>query len=161
MQKYTSANTSINKNRLPRIYNILGDSVSGSSIVDYGCGKYTTHIKSWASEKNIDWFGYDKYNQSKKENEESVNMLSNVDYVICSNVLNVVKEDCILKDIINDCMLHKGKTFFTVYEGDRSGEGKVTGQDQYQRNAKVKWYLDFIKNLGYKAKTYKGCIVVE
>ena len=38
-QKYTSANTSVNKNYLPAVYNKVKLN-KGESVLDYGCGKY-------------------------------------------------------------------------------------------------------------------------
>lgn len=159
MQKFTSANTSINKTRLPKIYNLL-DNISNCVVVDYGCGRYTDHIKEWAKDRNIQWYGYDKYNQSPETNDVSISKLNEADYVVCSNVLNVIAEDDILLNIIRECSNNTGKAFFTVYDGDKTGIGRQTGKDQYQRNQKVKWYLDFIRANGYNAEMWKGSIAV-
>ncbi len=159
MQRFTSANTSINKSRLPKIYNLL-DKISNCVVVDYGCGRYTDHIREWAKDRDIQWFGYDKYNQDSKTNDTSINKLNEADYVVCSNVLNVIAEDDIILDIVRECTSNSGKAIFTIYDGNKSGVGKQTGKDQYQRNQKVKWYLDFIRDNGYDAKMWKGSIVV-
>ena len=39
-QIYTSANTSVNSSRLPKIYNLAKEKIEGKSVLDYGCGKY-------------------------------------------------------------------------------------------------------------------------
>ena len=40
-QKITSANTSINKTRLPKAFT---DFKTSGHVLDLGCGKYTNHI---------------------------------------------------------------------------------------------------------------------
>lgn len=146
-QTFTSKNTSINSKKLPRVYNVFP--LNDCKVIDYGCGRYTDHIQNWAKEHNIQWFGYDKYNQTEANNEIALEQLNDADYVICSNVLNVIKEDEILKEIIDDCVRPGSAAIFTVYEGDKTGIGRATGKDQYQRNCKRKWYEDLMKEMGY------------
>lgn len=142
-QKYTSASTSINKTKLPAIYNKVAFP-PGCRILDYGCGRYTEHIKRKVEEQGCTYHPYDPYNlpESKPPNEI-------FDFAICSNVLNVIAEDDKIKEVIRNVVDHSQKAFFTVYEGDGSGIGKATGTDSYQRNEKTRCYADLMSYMGY------------
>ena len=52
----------------------------------------------------------------------------------------------------------KGKLFVGVYEGDKSGKGKQTGKDAYQRNEKLDAYLPTVQSVFPNAKIHKGVI---
>lgn len=158
-QQFSSANTSINSKKLPRLYNII-DGLAHCTIVDYGCGRYTDHIVDWAMSRDIWWYGYDKYNQPEDANKCAIKHLADADFVFCSNVLNVIAEDDVIANIIRDIVRPHATTIITVYEGDRSGVGRATGADQYQRNCKKSWYVDFIRGLGYHAVSKNGYIMV-
>ena len=92
------------------------------------------------------------------------------DIVICSNVICVIDDDITVQNIINQAIrTSQGQFrsfnenaplptyFFKIYEGDRSGIGKQTGKDQYQRNMKVKDYLTKFK-WADNTLVYKGII---
>ena len=161
-QTYTSARTSINSAKLPAVYNRAP--IKSGIIFDYGCGRYTEHIKYFLVGRT--YLAYDPYNQPKAVNDESTYFVQYamrhhipVD-VVCSNVLNVIDSDPVVADIAK-CICDiveatGGKGFVTVYEGDRSGVGRQTGPDQYQRNAPLRQYLRFFRN----AKIHDGMIVV-
>ena len=89
------------------------------------------------------------------------------DVFICSNVLNIIKENDIIQDII-ETMAYKSlkntnriehKPFFvTIYDGDKSGIGRQSQDDCWQRNLKLQSYLDdFNWGFMYPVK-YKGVI---
>ena len=74
--------------------------------------------------------------------------------MVCSNVLNVIdneEEIARISRIIRDLSLCY---FVTVYEGDKSGKGRVTKYDCYQRNECVKEYLKYFPD----AVVYRGVI---
>ena len=55
-----------------------------------------------------------------------------------------------------------GIVYITVYEGDRSGVGRVTKADCYQLNQPLKWYYRLItEKLGYKATMKNGVICIN
>ena len=98
------------------------------ALLDYGCGKYTDHIRA-------------------------------VD-VVCSNVLNVIAEDSVIESIAADIrriIVGGGTAYITVYEGNRSGAGRQTGPDQWQRNEKLSAYLRFFPG----AEIRRGMIIVK
>lgn len=155
-QRYTSAGTSINKNKLPVVFSKIAFT-KGSTVLDYGCGRYIDHIRAKVTEQGCKYYPYDPYNLPSSKLPES-----KVTYGICSNVLNVIAEDNIIEDIIKTVCEKSEIAYFTVYEGDRSGVGKVTGKDSYQRNAKTMWYATLMKKMGYNnVLIYKNVIQVK
>lgn len=151
MKIYTSANTSINKNKLPsayRYYTPLGD------VLDYGAGKYTEHICDYVHSMGAHYYPYDPYNQS-----DSVNTLAfqygerkGFDTVYCCNVLNVINCDDIIfyvcRDLLHMCKIG-GRVIIQIYEGNKSGKGRETKPDCYQRNEKTTAYLWVLEKLAY------------
>ena len=66
--------------------------------------------------------------------------------VFCSNVLNVVDSDEVVAGIagfLTACAISGAAVFITVYEGDKSGVGRPTKADCYQRNEKIADYLKY------------------
>lgn len=154
-QTYTSANTSINKNKLPAIYNKIDwEQYSYMSVLDIGCGKYTNHIEELMKSHNNSYCGYDPYNKPN----------SQLDYCligICSNVLNVIDSEDAIIEVVEQLAKYTRQSFITVYEGDKSGIGKVTKNDCYQRNQKLDWYLQLILNkTDYYAEIKNGMIIM-
>ena len=163
MQTYSSRGTSINSAKLPKVYSKVYFR-PGDTILDYGCGKYTAHIR-----RNIDgeYLPYDPFNQNPKINENSLRKVREamrsgkpVD-VICSNVLNVIDDEEVVRKICGRieyiCTKSGGRGFITVYEGDKTGCGRPSGKDQYQRHEKLQEYVKYFKN----ARVYNGMIVVD
>lgn len=152
MQNYTSKNTSVNGrcNKLPRLYNTI-TFPKGGRVVDYGCGNITTLLENKAIADECIWYGYDKYWGDEERNNDTLRELNNhVELSVCCNVLNVIDDDEEIKNIIETLINNSDETIIQIYEGNGSGVGKVTKEDQYQRNCKVEWYKDFISKLGYK-----------
>ena len=122
MQYHTSADTSINSRKLPSIYKKVGAKIKpGAVLIDIGCGKYISHLKNYVAERGAAAFFYDPYNQSDEVNEEALMAACNrnVDFALCSNVLNVIdSDDGVTECIQNAVNLGGGTAFFTVYEGN-------------------------------------------
>ena len=166
MQTFTSSATSINRTKLPAVYNRA--TLSAPLVFDYGCGKYTDHIRDHVNRLHKAYLPYDPYNQPDERNKVSVTIVLNAMYakipmpvdVICSNVLNVIDSEAEISRIchhIEEIATTTGGTgYVTVYEGDRSCNGRQTGKDQYQRNAPLRDYLRFFHN----ATIHNGMIVV-
>lgn len=158
-QKYTSANTSINKNKLPAVYNKVKFN-KGESVLDYGCGKYTDHIKEKMQEVGCEWFGYDKFNQPEDVNEATeMRMKDGFDIGICANVLNVIDSDETIENIIKEIKDCCKTAVFYLYEGNGTGQGSATKDDCYQRNERVSDYAEWMSELGYEPKV-KGKMIV-
>ena len=164
MQTYTSKATSINQKKLPAVFRKA--SFGSRIIFDYGCGKYTDHIRQYLFGKYV-YLPYDPYNQSESCNKVSRIFLKlaseNGDPVdvVCSNVLNVIDDLDTIQEIADEIesitAATGGTGFVTVYEGNRSGIGKRTGTDQYQRNEPLRSYLKYFRNATIK----NGMIVIK
>jgi hypothetical protein len=109
---------------------------------------------------------YDPYNRSKEENElalSSVLSRGGADVVVCANVLNVIKEDSIIQEILQDILnyVHLGsKVYIQIYEGNKSGVGLPTSRG-YQRNEVTSQYLDMIKKVYAPNKIFKHGNIYE
>lgn len=163
MQTYTSANTSINSTKLPKVYS----SVEMTGLVlDYGCGRYIGHIRTHLKQSGAELLPYDPYNQTPEVNSGSMNIVNKALRtgrklnIVCSNVLNVIDDDATVKRIAKrlEYLATKsgGRAYITVYEGNKSGVGRRTGTDQYQRNEPLRNYLQWFSN----ARISKGMIVI-
>lgn len=166
MQKYTSSATSVNRAKLPAIYRRA--SLPHSMVLDYGCGKYTEHIEAHLRTMNKIYLPFDPFNQPDDVNKTTAYYLRLAQHVgrpvdvVCSNVLNVIDDDDTVRKIIRtiEAIVSRtgGTAYFTVYEGDRSGAGRATGTDQYQRNEPLRNYLRFF---ALDTTVKNGMIVVE
>lgn len=148
-QKYTSADTSINKDR-PAIYRLISDRIKADDLViDYGCGKYFDDY-----ELPDNYFGYDPFN---RDNKELLNR--KYDVALCSNVLNVIMEEEIRDELLHTLKEIADKVYITVYEGDGEGIGRQTKKDCFQLNRKRKAYLpELVRVFGKDNVRYKkGC----
>lgn len=170
-QKETSRKTSINSSRLPKgVSEVIRLGVNGKVVFDYGCGLYGN--SKVAVEQNGGYYvGFDPYNQGMMDNIAALYILmfcDLIDVIVCSNVLNVIKNDSVVKAIITDISElspSPGLAVINVYEGDKSGVGKLVREDQYQRNEKTSVYFDKFKSLSLRHQTdvitRKGFIYVK
>lgn len=144
-QKYTSANTSINCNQLPTAFSKY---TPYGYVMDYGCGKFINMIKLHCNENGAKYFPYDKYNQDEGTNKATLLVAKRhgFDKVYCCNVLNVIDDESeiwnILYNIFQYCNNH-GTIIIQIYEGNKSGIGKATKKDCYQRNEKTEEYTKY------------------
>ena len=164
MQTYTSKETSINSVKLPAVYRKA--ELKSAIVLDYGCGRYIDHIREALAGKT--YLPFDPFNQPENINSASADVVRDamnrqepVD-VVCSNVLNVIDDDGTIRRIVDriESIIERtgGTAYFTVYEGNRSGEGRKTGADQYQRNATLRSYLQFFR---MKATIRNGMITLR
>lgn len=161
----TSKNTSINKDKVPAIYGKLAKhGIYGTHVFDVGCGKYVQHIRSYAKNYGIctHWHGFDPYNRPKKINERVTELAFEEKYraygdlnpnvFVSSNVLNVIKGEGRQREyLVGIFRMMKGidECYITVYEGNRSGVGRITKRDCWQENKKLKEYFEIV-NMAYR-----------
>lgn len=169
MQEYTSKNTSVNTHKLPRVFRDIDlKKLKGKTIFDYGAGKYETVrlVTDFLALYDIDYIPFDLYNLSDGDNFYAWEKRHDADLYICSNVLNVIKENDIVQDIITEinklCNNSPLKGYiFKIYEGDKSHIGKNTKKDCWQKNETKDYYLKYFtwdKDNGGPA-IYKGYII--
>ena len=164
-QTFTSSATSINRSRLPAVFSKA--QFPHRLVMDYGCGKYVDHIREHMESLHKDYLPYDPYNQDDDRNAATATLVCNAMYlhypvdVVCSNVLNVIDDDDtvrkIARHLVEITTMSGGIGYVTVYEGDRSGIGRQTGSDQFQRNEPLRSYLRFFPDT---AKIRNGMIII-
>jgi len=143
-QTYSSAATSINSTKLPAVYSRVLPIAKGKTIIDYGCGRYPDIIRQAAQDVGASWYGYDRYNY------QGDTLPASADIVVCANVLNVIDSDAAVMDVLQAIagyMRGNSVAYIAIYEGDKSGIGKPTKADCYQRNARAKAYVDMCKRV--------------
>ena len=110
---------------------------------------------------------YDPYNQSFAQNMEtiSIGIIQGYDTIYLCNVLNVIDSENDIWYILNQCynwLKPYGRLIIQIYEGNRSGKGRETKHDCYQRNQKTADYIGFFGALQGAPCTYevKGNIII-
>ena len=133
-------------------------------VFDYGCGKHLNLLTRFAMENKFMVYGFDKYNQTEDHNNKMLDNVKYSNFIACNNVLNVL-ENVALYDVMAHLhglsLKHNKKVYITVYEGDKSGIGKVSKKDCYQQNRKALDYVKILKKLWKKVYLYKGIITCE
>lgn len=161
MQIRTSAGTSINAAKMPRLYSLMAGRMNGATFIDYGCGRYTGHLAAFATAHGAEALFFDPYNQTEAVNAATVAASGRASFAICSNVLNVIDDDAAVTECIRAAVkMGNGTAFFTVYEGDGSGEARETMRgESWQRNAKLADYARFAP-AGYRVEIKRGYMTV-
>lgn len=156
MQKITSANTSLNQ--IPKTGKLLKKmQLEGKTILDYGCGKYNLFKDYCTNELNLTYFGYDPYWKNQEENNDALYCMP--DLITCNNVFNVIEENNIIELILDRLKDYQCKVIIKIYEGNKTGIGKISKNDCFQRNMKAKDYLPIISNY-FKNIIVKGDIII-
>jgi len=166
MQTFTSSATSINRSKLPAVYRKAN--LRHGMVMDYGCGKYIDHIRDHVFSLHKAYFPYDPYNLTDDENAATATLVCNAMYlhipvdVVCSNVLNVIDNDDTVRQVARHLeeitSATGGTAYVTVYEGDRSGIGRQTGKDSFQRNAPLR---DYVRFFSIPVTVRNGMIIVN
>lgn len=150
MQSFSSARTSIRQ--IARPYTVWQQKVGfmpDSTILDYGGGRFDD-AKDYMAQFGCKVLVFDPYNRTPDHNRKVMSAVSKKkpDYIVCANVLNVIKENAIVDDVIRKITASSSPNtlcMFSVYEGNGTGHGKQTGPDQYQRNQKTDSYIPMVK----------------
>lgn len=151
-QVISSAKTSIKQ--VPAIAKkdyFLDSLKSAQCALNYGCGEFPILVDRHC---NHNFFKYDPFHDYNELKDFYA-----FDVILCANVLNVIDSRYTMTDIVWSIFNHLergGKAFFSVYEGNRSGDGKVTKKG-YQRNQKSGDYLELLSHVfGAQNVTKKG-----
>ena len=152
-QKYSSANTSINK--LGRLYKVFCHEKPNGKVLDFGAGKYRKGTM-FLQDKGFD---VDSYEPSLNDNLPS----GKYNTILISNVFNVIAEDEIILQILKTCkelLKSDGRVLITVYEGDKSGKGKPSKEDCYQRNTRTAAYTWLVSKVFDTVKIKQNIIIL-
>ncbi|MGL4789864.1 MAG: hypothetical protein ACRCW1_00525 [Anaerotignaceae bacterium] len=134
-----------NIKKVPRGLKIC-DALGYKNILNFGCGLgYEYHMQQL---KHINFINYDPYIPTI-DTIPDINI--NIDIVVCNNVINVIESDIEVNTLLNQLERYNKPIIITVYEGDKTGVGRVTAKGTYQRNLKSKDY-QILHNRGYVYK---------
>lgn len=145
-QEITSAKTSIKQ-----VAGLFKDKNAkfGKTNIDVGGGRFNL-VTDYLAERGTKNMVFDPYNRGADENAATLRYLQNggrTDTATCANVLNVIREPDARANVILEvakCIRNGGTAYFTVYEGDGSGEGKRTSAG-WQNNRKT---ADYVSEIG-------------
>lgn len=156
MQTITSKNTALNQIAKTFTEKKYSDLFKDSIILDYGCGKGMSCdycVEELQVEK---WYGYDKYHEPYTDMEIISDFIREVQVgdnrgnknkkavITVNNVLNVLQDREAIREIFHFTLrmvsLLNCTVIFKIYEGNRTGNGKITKKDCYQRNEKTAVY---------------------
>lgn len=154
-QTYLSKDTSVNT--VSRVYTKRGNEMEGA-ILDYGGGRYDTNADYMKRTYDKVLLVYDPYNRDKVHNGNirAFFRLYPPMTIVCSNVLNVIKENNVIRDILLDMksfMCDNTIVYITVYERDKTGIGCETSKG-WQRNEKLQVYLRFVETIFPKSEKF-------
>lgn len=164
-QRFSSAATSINRSKLPKGYSTVGKHFGwkqGTIHLDIGGGRFDNAIEHLAKH-GVNAHVYDPFNRTPEHNATALANAGhgNADTVSLFNVLNVIEEPdqhINALHLAHQSLKPNGKLFIGVYEGDKSGKGKQTGKDSYQRNEATASYLPTVQQVFPNAILHKGII---
>jgi hypothetical protein len=168
MQKYSSANTSLNQ--VPALVKHLSEErvfLNGMVVLDYGGGKYDKTKEYVEAIHGVSYNVYDPYNRSEEQNNYALD--SKYDIIMLSNVLNVVREPQSRSEIIQLCrllLLPEGRIYIRTYQAPKSNlyqekpyPGQPTKQGTCWQNCKpLSHYLPEVQRLLRNSVINKGII---
>ena len=139
-QTFTSRQTSINSGKAPAIYGMKRaiDTMTGKNVIDIGGGRFDT-AKEAARKYSAVVSIYDPYNRSEAHNREVIG--GAYDVAVISNVLNVIDSEAARRDVVQLAGSKADTVLITVYEGDKSGNGRQTAADSWQENRSTADYI--------------------
>ena len=160
-QEFTSAETNHMSKKVPLLFTKVGLKPN-TTCVDFGGGKHDQSV-DYLAKQNVECKVYDLFNRTKEHNEEVIKWVAahgGVDYVCCSNVLNVIKEpevrQCVCYNIYQ-LLKCGGTVYFTTFEGTKDGIAQKTKKG-WQENRKTETYLEEIRAIFPNAKR-KGLVI--
>ena len=167
-QEFSSKDTSINSVKLPAVFGKLERLMAEEGIEnirhivhDYGCGKYPELAANWCNAHGHGYVGTDPYNQDKDTFEYNSRLAEEYcDIGICSNVLNVIKEDEIVDGILKTLSRYQ-RAYITVYTGNSSGIGAKSKNDCWQRNEKLPAYKARCERLGINCRVKNNVLILQ
>ncbi|EDN65894.1 hypothetical protein BGP_0417 [Beggiatoa sp. PS] len=154
MQKMTSAATSVNQVN-PGIKTVLPH-FAGLTVLDIGGGKYETN-KIYAAGLGVKLYVYDKFNRSETENAQA--LACNPNIIVCNNVLNVIDDGQAMRNVIALCASYQVSSYFSVYEGNKSGICGPSKKGCWQRNWKTENYIPILKKY-FRHVVCKGKLII-
>jgi len=167
MQQHTSANTSINKNKVPQLFTTVSKHIGWAERTvnfDIGGGKFDTASNYLLHKKYVFNCIYDPYNRSDEENAKTLAYMIEygADTATLSNVLNVIDSVEAIEEALNLAYraLNKyGICYITCYKSKKKGKSK---KDCWQRGKPLDWYMPYVEKVfGNVTKKHGMLIAVK
>ncbi len=168
MQKYTSKNTSLNQ--VPALHKKLVNlQKAGKHIFSYfnfvnGAGRFQTATRYLRQELDTINIRFDPYNLPECVNRKIADYIGFCETSTIANVLNVIQEEEEQIKVLQrsfDMLYEFGTCYISVYEGDKSGVGKVSKNDCWQNNKKTADYVETVKKVFPYVKVKYGIIIAS
>ena len=159
-QDISSAKTSIMQ--IPALFKDK-NVVWGKTNIDIGGGRFDL-AKDYLAERGTKSMIFDPYNRGTEENSETLAFLQSgkrADTATCANVLNVIAEKAARSNVILEtakAIKPDGTAYFMVYEGNGTGEGRVTSAG-WQNNRKTADYVGEISEW-FETVQRKGKLII-
>ena len=135
----------------------------GTVNLDLGGGRFDEGTM-YLAEQGVTNLVFDPVNRSSEHNRAIFEAVKSggVDTVTCNNVLNVIQEPEARDNVILQAakaLKPGGTAYFTVYEGDGSGNGRQSQADAWQENRKTADYLGEVKK-HFAEVTIKNKVII-
>ena len=161
-QEFSSAATSLNQvAALFKSKHFMPEDIN----IDIGGGAYNATTEYLADQYGTTNMVYDPYNRGAEENLATLDFLragNRADTATCANVLNVIKEQEARRNVILEVaksIKEDGTAYFSVYEKDKSGQGRQTGADQWQNSRATADYVHEIEEF-FDNVERKGAVII-
>lgn len=163
-QEFTSAATS--QSQVAKGFGIIAKQKGwqqGSFNLDIGGGKYDHGVR-FLKGHGVESHVLDPYNRPKEHNEKVTSLVKQrggADTVTLFNVLNTIKEPEIHQQVLQNAHGHLkagGSLWLSVYEGNKSGVGRQSKSDAWQRNERLGSYLETVRGVFPNAQIKNGLI---
>lgn len=155
MQTITSKNTALNQIAKTFTEKKYRELFKDAIVLDYGCGKGMSRMYCLKALQVSEWYGYDKYHEPYTNLETISEFIRAVQdgnkkaVITVNNVLNVLQEKEAIREIFHFTLrmvsLLNCTVIFKIYEGNGTGNGKITKKDCYQRNEKTAVYEGMLR----------------
>lgn len=132
-------------------------------VLDYGGGKFGL-VAEYMNGKVKEFHTVDKFNRCEKWNtfHTTEAVKHGVNVVTCANVLNVIKENEIVDEVIETVYkLTTDRAVFCVYEGDKTGNGRKTQRSSWQRNERTTLYAERIARVFPNVQRHGNIIIAS
>lgn len=160
-QTITSADTS--PHQVPGLHRALARDglLPGKHLLDLGAGRYNKGI-DYLRDHSASVWAYDPYNRPADQNAAALQALyaDVIQITLCANVLNVINCREARRQVIELAALATEGAYFTVHEGDQSGEARQTNRG-YQLHKPTRDYLPEILAVFDHAETLRGGKIIH
>ena len=141
-----SAKTAINQ--VPALHKLFIKSCGKEQrVFDFGAGK-EGKVDEFMKQNTLFYHPYDPFNRSESDNWQNLQSVPFCNFILCSNVLNVLEDEELDKTIKELADLTRqslfGICYVSVYRNSSLPKNRKV-RDRFQRNEPAKWYVPHLK----------------